>query len=218
MNVSKPFQKPRATLLALGVAFLFPQMKCAAWPLLQQEEQQSQSQQQTPPPPSAAPAPSPQPAPDPAPAIGALPVKRRKVWMNDDVVELRTPADNYQAEKEATEASAKQAALQAAAKSGKQLARDTKLPATEEETEKKLKETQMYIQVENDALDKLNKELPNTPTDQQAQKLEDIDRVNRLLETSQRDLKALQEHLQTFHEKPQTETPPAAPQPPPPGS
>jgi hypothetical protein len=222
MNSSKPLPKPGAAFLALGLAFLFAPMKCAAWHLLQQEQQQSQTQQQTPPP-SPTPLPSSQPAPDPAPAIGELPVKRRKVWTNDELVDLRSPADNYQVEKEATEAAnakaaAKEAALKAVAKSGNQPALDPKLPATAEETEKKLKETQMYIQEETDALDKLHKDLPDTPTEQQAQKLEDIDRVNRFLEASQRDLKALQEHLQTFHEKSQGEAPPAAPQPPPPGS
>jgi hypothetical protein len=218
MNASKPFRKPGAALLVLGIAFLLTEMKCMAWLLFQQEQQQSQSQQQAPPPLSPTPVPSSQPAPDRAPAVGALPVKRRKVWTNDEVVELRSPADNYQVEKDAKEAAAKETALQAAAKPGKQPTLDPKLPATAEETEKKLKETQMYIRVEKDALDKLNKDLPDTPTDQQAQKLEEIDRVNRLLDTSQKDLKALQEHLQTFHEKPQGEAPPAAPQPPPPGS
>lgn len=216
MNSSKLFQKPGVASIALGVAFLFTQMKCAAWPLLPQEQQQSQSQQETPPPPT--PPENAQPTPDPAPAVGALPVKRRKVWTNDEVVELRSPADNYQVEREAKEAAAKEAALRAAAKSGKQPAGDPKLPATAEETEKKIKETQMYIQEETDALDKLHKDLSDTTAEQQAQKQEEIDRVNRLLESSQRDLKALQEHLQTFHEKPQGETPPAAPQPPPPGS
>jgi hypothetical protein len=223
MNASKPMQSPGAAFLVLGLAFLFAPMKCAAWPLPQQEQQQSQSQQQTPPPPSPTPLPSSQPAPDPAPVIGALPVKRRKVWTNDEVVDLRSPADNYQVEKEATEAAnakaaAKEAALKAIAKSGNQPPLDIKLPETAEETEKKLKETQIYIQEETDALDKLHKDLVDAPTEQRAQKLEDIDRVKRLLEASQRDSKALQEHLQTFHEKPQGEVPPAAPQPLPPGS
>jgi hypothetical protein len=212
MNSSKPFQKPGAAFLVLGLAFLFTQMKCAAGPLLQQEQQQSQSQQQTPPPPT--PPENAQPAPQPtSPAA-----KQKKVWTEEDVISLRTPADNYQVEKEAKEAAAKEAALRAAAKPLKQPTLDPKLPATAEETEKKLKETQLYIQEETDALDKLHKDLQDVPTEQQAQKQEEIDRVNRLLEASQRDLKALQEHLQTFQEKPQGEAPPVAPQPPPPGS
>jgi hypothetical protein len=212
MNASKPFQKPGMASIALGLAFLFTQMKCAAWPLLQQEQQQSQSQQQTPPPPT--PPENAQPAPQPtSPAA-----KQKKVWTEEDVISLRTPADNYQVEKEAKEAAAKEAALRAAANPPKQPTLDPKLPATAEETEKRLKETQQYIQEETDALDKLHKDLLDTPTEQQAQKQEEIDRVNRLLEASQRDLKALQEHLQTFQEKPQGEAPPVAPQPPPPGS
>ncbi|HXE34031.1 MAG TPA: hypothetical protein VN087_08975 [Verrucomicrobiae bacterium] len=212
MNLSKPFQKPGAATIALALTFLFTQMKCAAWPLLQQEQQQSQSQQQTPPPPT--PPENAQPASQPTPPA----VKQKKVWTEEDVISLRTPADNYQVEKEAKEAAVKEAALRAAANPRKQPTLDSKLPATAEETEKMLKETQQYIQEETDALDKLHKDLLDAPTEQQAQKQEEIDRVNRLLEASQRDLKALQEHLQTFHEKPQGEAPPVAPQPPPPGS
>ena len=57
---------------------------------------------------------------------------------------LRTPADNYQVEKEAkeaaeAEAAAKEAAHKAAGKSEKEPPLDIKLPATLEETEKMLK-------------------------------------------------------------------------------
>jgi hypothetical protein len=211
MNRNKSFRKPGAASVALGAAFLLTQMKGEARPLPRQEQQQSESQQQTPPPPT-----SPENA-QPASQPTAPAAKQKKVWTEEDVILLRTPADNYQVEKEAREAAAKQAALQAALKPEKQPTPEPKLPATAEETEKKLKETQVYIQEETDALDKLRKDLLDAPAELRAHKQEEIDRVNRLLESSERDLRALEEHLQTFHEKPQ-EAPPAAPEPPPPGS
>jgi hypothetical protein len=217
MNLNKPPQKLGVSSLVLFAAFFSSQMNCNASPAPHQEQQQSQSQQPPPPPPSPTPPPSSQPASDPAPPIGALPVKRRKVWTNDEVVVLRTPADSYQVEKEAAEAeaAAKEAAHKAALKSGKEPALDIKLPDTPEETEKMLKDTQMDAQEEIEALDKLHKELLDTPAEQQAEKQKEINRLTASLETLRRDVKALQDHLLTFHEKSQGENPPAAPQPPP---
>jgi hypothetical protein len=218
MNPNKPFQKLGVLSLALGAALFLPQMNSAASPVPQQEQQQSQSQEQPPPPPSTTPPPSAQPASDPAPPIGALPVKRRKVWTNDEVIVLRTPADNYQVEKEAkgaaeADAAAKEAARKAAAKPEKEPPLDIKLPATTEETEKMLKGAQDDIQEEEVVLEKLQKELQDTPAEQKAEKQKEIDRLTASLENLRRDVKALQHQLQTFPVKPQGENPPAAPQP-----
>src|SRR5271167_1480682 len=220
MNLNKPSQKLGASGVALGAALLLAQLRCEAVIAQQQEQQQSQSQQQPPPPPSTTPPPSSQPASDSAPPIGALPVKRRKVWTNDEVVVLRTPADSYQVEKEAkeaeeAEAAAKEAARKAAGKSEKDTPLDIKLPATPEETQKMLKSAQDDIQEETVVLTKLQKELLDAPAEQQAEKQKEVDRLTASLETLRRDVKALQDHLQTFHEKPQGENPPAATQPPP---
>jgi len=215
MIPNKPFQKAGVLSLALGAAFLLAQMKCDAARAQQQEQQQSQQ----PPPPPPPPTPSAQPASEPAPLIDQLPIKRRKVWTNDEVVSLRTPADNYRAEKEAkqaaaAEAAAKEAAIRAAVKFEKLPPLDIKLPATREETEKMVKDTQSDILEEASVLAKLQKELVAAPTEQQAQKQTEIDRLAAVLETSQRDLKALQDHLRTFREKPAEENPPAPSQPP----
>ena len=152
-------------------------------------------------------------------ALDQLPLKRRKVWTNDEVVSLRTPADDYQVEKEAKEAAdakaaAKEAAIRAALKSEKEPPPDIKLPATPEETEKMLKDTQDDIQEEMVILDKLRKELLDAPTEQQVDKQNEIDRLTASLRPLRRDAKALQDHLQTLRGKSQAENlppPPAAP-------
>jgi hypothetical protein len=209
--------------LALGSVLLLVQVRCKASLSRQQEHEQSQPQQQTqqPPPTPASPTapPSSQPVSESAPPVGELPIKRRRVWTNDDLVSLRTPADNYQLEKEAKEAAeaqaaAEEAAAQAAPKSEQQPPSDIKLPATPEETEKMLKDTQGDIQEETDVLDRLHKELLNASADQQAEKQKEIDRMTASLATLQRDMKALQDHLQTLQEKRPGENPPAPPQPP----
>ena len=220
MNLRKPSQKLGVFSLVFGAALLSGQWECDAFPAPQQEQQQSQSQQPPPPPSSPTPPPSSQPASDPAPPIGALPVKRRKVWTNDEVVVLRTPADSYQVEKEAkeaaeAEAAAKVAAHKAAGKSEMEPPLDIKLPATSEETKKMLKSALDDIQEETIVLNKLQKEVLDAPTEQQTEKQKEIDRLTASLETLRRDVKALQDHLLTFHEKSQGENPPAAPQPPP---
>jgi hypothetical protein len=221
MIFNKPFRKLVVSFPALTALLLLAQIHCVASPAQLQEQQQSQSQQSPPPPPPPSPTPPPssEPASEPAPLIGQLPLKRRKVWTNDDVVSLRSPADNYQVEKEAkeaadAEAAAKEAAIRAAIKSEKQPPLDIKLPSTREETEKMLKDTQEDIQEETNVLDKLHKELLDTPPEQQADKQKEIDRLTADLELLRRDAKALQDHLQTFREKPPEENPPAPPQPP----
>jgi hypothetical protein len=217
MNLDKTSQMLGVSSLVLVAVFFLVFVKCDASAATEQEQQQSQ---QPPPPPSPTSPPSSQPASDSGPPIGELPVKRRKVWTNDDVVVLRTPTDNYLAEKEAkqaadAEAAAKEAARKADAKSGKEPPLDIKLPDTPEETEKLLKETQIDTQEDIDALDKLHKELLETPAEQQVEKQKEINRLTGNLETLQRDAKALQEHLQSLRKKSQGENPPQ-PAPPPP--
>jgi uncharacterized coiled-coil protein SlyX len=227
MNVSSFFQRCNDSLIAFSVAFVLLQATCHARPRQhldhEQQDQQhsqssSQSQQQPPPAPSSAPPPSSQPASLLVPPVGELPVKRRKVWTNDDMIETRTPADNYQLEKEAKEAAEKEAAAKetadkAAAKSEKEPATEIKLPATQEGTNKKISDTEGEIQEETVVRDKLRNEFAKTPLEQQAQKQEEIDKLSRQIAASQKDLKALQDHLQALREKSQTENPPPPPPP-----
>jgi len=214
MNRHKPFRKLQISFLGLGAVLLSSPWNWDASPLPQQESQQARSQQEPPPPPqNSRPASQQTPPPD---QPGA---KKHKVWTNDDLVLLRTPADTYQLEKEAKEAAeaesaAKEAAISAAIKSEKQPPLNIQLPATPEETEKMLKSTQGDIQEEAFVLDKLKKELLDAPTEQQAEKQKEIDRLTASLEILRRDEKALQEHLETLRGKSQGTNPPAAPQPP----
>jgi hypothetical protein len=211
MIPKRPFQKLGVVSFALYAMFLLAHIKCDAAPT----QQQSQSQQTPPPPPP----PSSQSASDPPPVLDQLPLKRRKVWTNDDVLVLRSPTDDYLAEKEAKEAAdakatAKEAALKTTAKSGKEPPLEINLPDTREETEKMVKDTQAGILEETDILAKLQKELLDAPAEQQDQKQKEIDRLTVVLETSHRNLKALREHLQTFSEKPPEPNSTASPQPP----
>jgi hypothetical protein len=217
MKPNKPLRKLGAFFVVLSAVLFFAQINCAGSSAQQQEQQQSQP---PPPPSSSTPPPSAQPAPDPPADIGPLPVKRRKVWTNDDVVVLRTPADNYQAEKEAKEAAdakaaAKEAAVRAALKSEKEPPLDIELPATPEETEKALQATRDDVQEETTILGKLHREMLESPAEQQAQKQNEIDLLTGKIDTLQRDVKALQRHLEALRAKSPEQNPPAPPQPPP---
>jgi hypothetical protein len=218
MNLKHPSQKLGGFSLALTAALLLPQARCDASPARQQGQQQSPSKQ-APPPPTPQPTQNSQPASQQTPPPDQSAAKQHKVWTNDEVVLLRTPADTYQVEKEAkeaaeAEAAAKEAAIRAAIKSEKQPPLNIKLPATPEETEKMLKSTQGDIQEEAFVLDKLKKEVLDAPTEQQAEKQKEIDRLTASLETLRRDEKALQEHLETLRGKSKGTNPPASPGPP----
>jgi hypothetical protein len=217
MNLHKVSQTLGVSFLVLIGALLLAQLNCNASPVPYQEQQQSQSQQPAPPPP--APAQNSQPGAQQTSPPDQPAAKPKKVWTEEDVILLRTPADNYQVEKEArgaaeAEAAAKEAARKAAAKPEKETPLDIKLPATPEETEKMLKSAQDDIQEETVVLDKLQKELLDAPAEQKAEKQREIDRITSSLETSRRDVKALQDHLQAFPVRSQGENPPPAPQPP----
>lgn len=168
------------------------------------------------PPPAAS---SQQTAPSSQPAAAGQPdAKKRKVWTNEDLVALRTPADIYILEKEAreaaeAEAAEKEAAQREAAKAEASASPEAKLPATQEETEKLITNKQGDLDEETAALAKLKTELPDTPAEQQPDKQKEIDRLSADTEALQRDLKILQEHLKTFAPKPeeQTSPPPTGP-------
>jgi hypothetical protein len=213
MSFYKPFQKVGITTFSLAASMLLFNSRCDAFAPQQAEQQQSQSQQQSTPPPTRQ-KPQSTTAPSASPQTNA---KGHRIWTNEDLVALRTPADIYLLEKEALEAAeaaaaaAKEAADREAATSGQEQAPGIKLPQTQEETEKMLKDTQANMQEESLALESLKNELPNTPTEQQAEKQKEIDRVTASLEKLKRDAQALEDHLKTFGEKPSTENPPAPP-------
>lgn len=209
MTISRELRISSLTLCALALA---AQGSCAA------SFKQQQSQQ---PPPSSSPAPtsSSHPASEPVQSIGELPVKRRKVWTNDDVVTLRTPADKYLVEKEAEDAAkAKEAAnAKAATKVGtkpgasKDAAFQTKLPSSIEETQLLIKNKEQDISDEQATLVGLNAELAAAPEEQLKAKQKEIEIVTDELDRAKNELKVLQDHLVELQKPPANVT--AAPPP-----
>src|SRR5271170_5452418 len=89
MNPYFPLRRFNVSSIGLGFAFLFFAISIAAY-AGQEQQQSSQS------PPQQPVQPSPQPSDPSAP-------KPKKIWTNDEVITLRSPADTYLAEKEAQE-------------------------------------------------------------------------------------------------------------------
>jgi chromosome segregation ATPase len=212
MNSNKPLQISVFTVAVAGILIGAP--LAFAGPFQQQGEQQSQSQQEQ----SQQGAQQQTPAPDQpqTPPDPSAP-KKKKVWTNDEVIQLRTPADAYQFDREQQEAAAeaalaREAAIRAAAKSDKQAPSVIKMPVTVEETQAKIKDTQDDIEGVTQVRDKMRNELADAPADLQDAKQREIDRLTTMLGALQRNLKALQDHLQAITPKPG----PAAPTSPPP--
>ena len=212
MSRPKVCRRYRRAALTLG-AILFGIPGC----FLVNDAQGQEQQQSPPPPPSPTSPPSSRPASDPEPPIGALPVKRRKVWTNDEVILLRTPADDYLAEKEAKEAAAAKAAVRSAAqpKASKEAPPEGKFPTTIEETQLLIKNKEQDITDDQASLVGLNTELTNAPDEQKKAKQREIEIVAAELDRARNELKALQDHLVDLHKPPAgkspTEPPPAPP-------
>ena len=208
MRLSKLF--PGFGIATLSVASSFILLRSAYAASMGQEAGQ-QSQQQ-------APLPARETPPNAtAPSATTAPAHQRKVWTNEDLIALRTPADIYLLEKEAREAA------EAAAAAAKELAdleaaqrppTAIKLPETQDETEKALKDTQSNVEEVSAEVEKMQKELENTPEEQRAEKQKDLDRLTADLAKLKQDAKALEDHLKALTEK-STENPPATPLPPP---
>ena len=219
MSICKSFQRVGINAFSLAASMLLYCSLCDASATQQADQQQSQTQEQSQSQPKTPPQPSRQ---DPqSTAAASAPTqtnaKGHKVWTNEDLVALRTPADIYLLEKEALEAAeaaaaaAKEAADREAAANGQEQVPGIKLPETQDETEKMLKDTQSNMQEQSLALESLKNELSNTPTEQRADKQKEIDRVTESLEKLKRDSQTLEDHLKTFGEKPSTENPAAPP-------
>jgi predicted component of viral defense system (DUF524 family) len=177
-----------------------------------------QQQSQPPPPPPPAPAQNPQSSAPQASASDAPVAKQRKVWTNDDVVQLRTPADNYLAEKEAREAAKAEAAAKSAAhpKTSGEAPAETPLPTSMEETQLLIKNKEQDISDDQAVLTTLNQELADVPEEQKKAKQKQIEIVAAELDRARNELKALQDHLVALHKQPASESTAAPPPPPPP--
>jgi hypothetical protein len=198
--------------LALGVLSLSTQSEFLASVEQQQEQQQSQ---QTPPPPPAPPQNS-QPTSQQAPPIDQPASKHRRVWTNDDVVLLRTPADNYLAEKEAKEGAEAEAAAKLAAqpKAAKEVPLEINLPTSVEETQLLIKNKEQDISDDQATLASLNAELATVAEEHKKAKQKEIEIVAAELDRARNELKALQDHLVELHKPPASEST-ATPPPPP---
>jgi len=178
-------QKFGSSVFLAGLTFL----PCPAlWSAFAGVPQERESLQQQPSPPEQ----SSQAQPQPPEA------KTKRVWTNEDVILLRTPADIYQEEKEAREAAAAQAAAKEAeeAKAVKEAGPAIKSPSTVEETLKLIKAKQDQINDEQSALERLVKELPNTPENQKTAVQMEVHRVTADLPKVRQELKILQTHLE----------------------
>jgi hypothetical protein len=185
MAPKSTLRKFSSSVFVAGLTFL---PGPALWSTVAGVQQERESSQQLPAPPEQSSQTQPQ-----------QPVaKTKRVWTNEDVILLRTPADIYQTEKEAREAAAAQAAAKAAAEAKplKEAGPAIKLPATVEETLKLIKAKEDQIDDEQSALDRLVKELPNTPEDQKTAMQMEVDRVAADLPKVRDELKVLQTHLE----------------------
>jgi hypothetical protein len=200
-------RKLGVVLPALG-AFL---LVAPSWFVVSADLPQEQQQSQPPPAQNSQPA-SQQTSPSDPPAA-----KQRKVWTNDDVVLLRTPADNYLVEKEARGAAEAEAAAKSAAqpKAGGEAPPEIKLPTSIEETQLLIKNKEQDITDDQATLVSLNTELANAPDERKKAKQKEIVIVAAELDRAQNELKALQDHLVQLHKPPASEST-AAPPPPPP--
>jgi hypothetical protein len=177
---------------------------------------QGQEQQQSPPPPP--PAQNEQPALPETRLPDLSLIKRRKIWTNDEVILLRTPADDYIAEKEAREAAEVEAAARSAAqpKATKEAPLEGNLPTTIEETQLLIKNKEQDIIDDQASVVGLNTELANVPDEQKKAKQREIEIVAAELDRARNDLKALQDHLVDLHKPPAGKAPAEPPPPPPP--
>lgn len=123
-----------------------------------------------------------------------------KVWTNEDLIALRTPADIYILEKEAQAADSEAKALMACFAWA--------LPAgTMEETQKAIQHLLQSIHDSEDAIAQVRKELDEAPESLRARNQKELERREAELEASREQLNALQEHLHDLAKQPAGKNP-----------
>jgi hypothetical protein len=128
------------------------------------------------------------------PASGKPALEPHKIWTNDDIVSLRSPADEYLMQKEAQATAEALAKLHHAAISTPEPSQETKpQPNSVEEAERAITNSLADIQDQQATLDRLSKELDESPEDQKSPKKKEIERRSAVLQESQKELKALQD-------------------------
>jgi len=201
-------------LPALGVLLFLTQSSCAAFAGERLEQQQERAQQ--PAPPAPAPAQTSQPGTPQTSQADQSTVKQRKIWTNEDLVLLRTPADIYVLEKEEREAAAAEAAAKLAAEpeSPKGAPAEFKLPATIEETQLLIKNREQEITDAHAKIAKINIEIGSASDEQREAKQTEMNIAAAELEVARNELKALQERLLQLQKPPVGETQDTPPPPP----
>jgi hypothetical protein len=209
------FTKPGIVSAVLGVLLVLTQSNCAVSAGERQEEQWKEQAQQPPPPPPA-PAQNSQPGAQQASQVDQSAAKQRKIWTNEDLVLLRTPADIYLLEKEEREAAEAEAAAKLAAEqeSHQGAPLEFKLPATMEETQQMIKDKEAEISDTRAKHTTLTTEMQTVTDEQREAKQTEINIVAAQMELARNELKALQDHLVELQKLPASEAP-ATPQPPP---
>ena len=189
--------------LLVLLACLCPLAAHAA-PVPQQEQQQQQQEQK--PPENAQPVVPAPPSTEPAP-------KKRKIWTNDEVIELRTPADVYLADKDARDAAQAEAVKRSKETKPEKQDPQEPLPLTAEETQAQITSRERLVAYERNRLDEMRAALGDAPADQQLAKLKEIDAVASNLEQIQARLTRLQDHLKRLQSRPAEKPAPSAPPP-----
>jgi len=179
--------------LAAALSFSPLANRSAGWqnqeqPFSQMQQQPAQQQQSAQPPKNSQPS-------------QQREAKQKKVWTNDDLVSLRTPADVYLAEKEAQQAAAAEAAAEGAAKAKlpEEGGAAEKLPSSAEETQKLIAAKESQIAGDQQALDRYTAELPTEPAERKDRMQEEIKRITGSLPKERRELQMLQEHLEELN-------------------
>lgn len=133
----------------------------------------------------------------PEPQTSAAPVQphKIKIWTNDDIVTLRTPADIYILEKEA----------QAAANEAKALMScfaPSRADAEVEDTQKEIDAAAQSIRDAEAAVTQARKDLQAAPENLQARSRAELERRNLELDAYRDQLKLLQQRLQKLNAQP----------------
>jgi hypothetical protein len=195
VNICIFFRAHAALRTTVAVLLFLVTLRCSLasdW----QKQESSQAQQQ-----ASEPQKNPQPpAPPPDPPVP----KPRKIWTNDDMPSLRTPADTYLAEKEARDAAAAEAVTKKAEleKQTKRAVLTIDLPPTSEETQRLIKSKQDRIQELKNRLELLAQDSPDIPEKQKAANQKQIEEFTGESQALQLEVKVLQDHLQSLAKTP----------------
>lgn len=124
--------------------------------------------------------------------------RKKKVWTNEDLIALRTPADIYLLEKEAQELAAAEAAAKTTdlSRQAKDAGLTIELPPTAEATQELIKTKEAQVDDLQAHLDQLHKDFPSAAEADQTGVQREVDAVTNNLSKLQLELKFLGRHLE----------------------